>query len=70
MFPKVTAVDNQRFVATGNVITSNGGLAAFEAALFVVEKLYGKETADEVAAGLVFAKQNRTYASNPLIAGR
>ena len=58
---------DQRFVVSGNVVTSNGGLAAFEAALYVVEQLYGKETADKVADGMVFAKQNRAYSIDPAI---
>ena len=32
----------------------------------MVEKLYGKEEADKVAAGLVFAPQNLTYARDPI----
>lgn len=67
-FPKLKAVEGKRFVEAGNVITSNGGLAAFEAALFVIEKLYGKETADTVASGLVFAPENRQLALNPVLA--
>jgi len=66
-FPKIQARKDQRFVVAGKTITSNGGLAAYEAALFVVEKLFGKEKADSVATGLVFAPQNRTYAGNPRI---
>jgi transcriptional regulator GlxA family with amidase domain len=66
-FPKVQTRKDQRFVVAGKTITSNGGLAAYEAALYVVEKLFGKEKADGVATGLVFAPQNRTYAGNPRI---
>jgi transcriptional regulator GlxA family with amidase domain len=66
-FPQTKTHKDQRFVVSGNTITSNGGLAAYEAALFVVEKLYGKEAADKVSAGLVFAGQNRAYAANPRI---
>ena len=61
-FPKVKAQHNQRFVVTGKFITSNGGLAAFESALYVVEQLFGKETADKVASGLVYAPDNRRFA--------
>lgn len=67
-FPQVKAVQGKRFVEAGNIITSNGGLAAFEAALFVVEKLYGKEMADTVASGLVFAPENRQLSLNPVLA--
>lgn len=62
MFPSVKAQKDRRFVVTGKFVTSNGGLAAFEAALYVVEKIYGKETADKVAAGLVYAPDNRRFA--------
>jgi transcriptional regulator GlxA family with amidase domain len=58
-FPKVKAVSGRRFVVAGNVITSNGGLAAYEASLYVVRELFGTETADAVASGLVFAPDNR-----------
>ena len=50
-----------RFVVEGIVITSNGGLAAFEAALYVVERLLGREEADKIAAGLVFGPENLTF---------
>jgi len=65
-YSQVKVVEDKRFVEDGNIITSNGGVAAFEAALAVVEKLYGKEEADKVAAGLVFAPQNLTYARDPI----
>jgi transcriptional regulator GlxA family with amidase domain len=61
-FPAVRTKKDARFVVTGKIVTSNGGLAAFEAALYVVEKLYGKEMADKVAAGLVYAPDNRKFA--------
>jgi transcriptional regulator GlxA family with amidase domain len=67
-FPQVKTVTDKRFVEDGNVITSNGGLAAFESALFVVEKLYGAKKANEVAEGLVFAPENRRFSINPVMA--
>src|SRR5438046_1386892 len=60
-FPKVKAVSGKRFVLSGKVVTSNGGLAAYEASLYVVEQLFGKETADSVASGFVFAPENRRF---------
>jgi len=66
-FPKLKTHKDRRFVVADKIITSNGGLAAFEAALYVVEHLYGKEVADKVASGLVFAGQNRGYAVDPKI---
>ena len=67
-FPKLEAIQDKRFVEDGNIITSNGGLAAFESALFVVEKLYGTKKADDVASGLVFAPENRRLSVNPVMA--
>lgn len=67
-FPKLEAVEDKRFVEDGNIITSNGGLAAFEAAVFIVEKLYGAKEADRVSEGLVFAPQNRRLSINPAVA--
>jgi transcriptional regulator GlxA family with amidase domain len=67
-FPKVQAVQGKRFVEDGKIITSNGGLSAFEAAVFVVEKLYGSKEADQVSAGLVFAPENRRLSINPALA--
>jgi transcriptional regulator GlxA family with amidase domain len=67
-FPKVQTQKDARFVVTGNIITSNGGVAAYEAALYVVEKLFGKETAEKVTSGLVLAPQNRQYSQDPRIA--
>ena len=69
-FPKAQTQKDARFVVTGNIITSNGGVAAYEAALYVVEKLFGKETADKVAAGLVMAPQNRQYSQDPRVSSK
>jgi transcriptional regulator GlxA family with amidase domain len=42
-FPKIKrVVKDHRFVRDGKLVTSNGGLAAFEASLYVVEQLFGK----------------------------
>ena len=54
MFPN-TRVDRQaRFAVDGNVVTTQGGIAAFDAALFVVESYFGKETADNVANTMIW----------------
>lgn len=65
--PRAKVITDQRFVMDGNVITSNGGLAAFEASLFVIEKLFGAEEAKRIADGLVFAQENRGYVRDPKI---
>jgi transcriptional regulator GlxA family with amidase domain len=66
-YPNLKTRKDQRFVVAGKTVTSNGGLAAYEASLYVVEQLFGKAKADGVASGLVFSPQNRTYATSPRI---
>lgn len=69
-FPAIsTVVEDNRIVRDGNIITSNGGLAAYEAALYLVEELYGPPAGDVIAGGLVFSESNLTNARNPHIAG-
>ena len=46
----------QRVVSDGHVITSRGPGTAFEFALAIVERLLGKEAADEVAGPMVMYK--------------
>ena len=60
---------DNRIVRDGNIITSNGGLAAYEAALYLVEELYGPPAGDVIAGGLVFSESNLTNARNPHIVG-
>ena len=69
-FPDIgELVTTDRWVADddGAVVTSNGGLAAYEASLHVVEQVFGTEVAEGVAAGLVFDDQNLSYARQPQI---
>lgn len=53
MFPELTIHGDVLFVHDGKFITSAGGAKSFEAALYLVELLYGKKAADGVAGGLV-----------------
>ncbi len=53
MFPALRVFDNVLFVHDKNVITSAGGAKSFEAALYLVQLLYGKAVADKIARGLV-----------------
>lgn len=53
MFPAVAVQYDVDFVADGKFITSVGGAKSYEPALYLVEKLYGKESADRTAEGLV-----------------
>jgi transcriptional regulator GlxA family with amidase domain len=62
LFPGVESRKGRRFVVDGNIVTSGGGLAAFEAAVWVVEQMLGRELAEEISTGLVFADQNRRFA--------
>ena len=52
-FPKNNILDKVWFVHDGKYITSAGGARSFEAALYLVQLLYGKKAADGVAKGLV-----------------
>lgn len=52
-FPQLTVHQDVFFVHDGRFITSAGGARSFEAALYLTEVLYGKETAQSIAGGLV-----------------
>jgi transcriptional regulator GlxA family with amidase domain len=52
-FSKTFVHDSVLFVHDGNIITSAGGAKSFEASLYLIELLYGKENADEIAEGMV-----------------
>jgi putative intracellular protease/amidase len=53
MFPRVDLRINVSFVDAGKVITSEGGARSYEAALQVVDRLYGPEVAQAIGKGLV-----------------
>jgi transcriptional regulator GlxA family with amidase domain len=48
----------RRVVVDGNLVTSPGGLASYEASLYVVEQLFGKDQAMTIASALVFGPSN------------
>lgn len=52
-FPNLIIHDSVYFVHDGRFITSSGGAKSFEASLYLVEYLYGKEVANSIAKGLV-----------------
>lgn len=52
-FSETIVHDSVLFVHDDKYITSAGGAKSFEAALYLVELLYGKENADEIAEGMV-----------------
>jgi len=64
-YPTCRVQAGQRIVVDGNVITSPGGLASYEASLYVVEQLFGKEQALSIAAALVFGPSNMATAITP-----
>jgi transcriptional regulator GlxA family with amidase domain len=53
MFPKQELRRNVSFVHDGPAITSVGGARSYDAALYLVDHLYGEEVARGVAKGLV-----------------
>ena len=53
MFPHLDVRSDVFFVHDDKYITSSGGAKSFEAALYLVQLLYGKEIADSIAKGLV-----------------
>lgn len=52
-FPAVTVRRDVRLVLDGKYITSVGGARSYEPALYLVDQLYGTETARSIAGGLV-----------------
>jgi len=67
-YPKIKQVHDttRRIVKDGNVITSNGGVAAYEAANYVLKLLYGEYQAKTVAMALVFAADNYAISNQVL----
>jgi transcriptional regulator GlxA family with amidase domain len=57
-YPACRVQGDRRVVVDGNLITSPGGLASYEAALYVVEQLFGKDQAMTIASALVFGPSN------------
>lgn len=53
MFPHLDVRDNTLFVHDGKYITSAGGAKSFEAALYLIEEMYGDSIARSIASGLV-----------------
>lgn len=52
-FPNLDVREDVIFVHDGKYITSAGGARSFDAALYLVEYLYGKKIAQSIARGLV-----------------
>jgi len=52
-FPHLDLRINVSFVHAGKVITSQGGARSFDAAMFLVDRLYGREVAKRIGGGLI-----------------
>ena len=57
-YPACRVQADRRIVVDGNLVTSPGGLASYEASLYVVEQLFGKEQALTIASALIFGPSN------------
>jgi transcriptional regulator GlxA family with amidase domain len=53
LFPKIKALEGYSFVRDGKYITSQGGARSYDAAMYLVHHLYGKDVAAAIGAGLV-----------------
>lgn len=53
MFPGVDLRINVTFVDAGKVITSQGGARSYEAAMHLVDRLYGRQVAEGIGKGLL-----------------
>jgi transcriptional regulator GlxA family with amidase domain len=52
-YPAILVRDDVRFVHDRQRLTSVGGIPSYEPALYLVEKLYGEDLANDIARGLV-----------------
>jgi transcriptional regulator GlxA family with amidase domain len=57
-YPTCRVQADRRVVVDGNLITSPGGLASYEASLYVVEQLFGRDQALSIASALIFGPSN------------
>jgi transcriptional regulator GlxA family with amidase domain len=57
-FPTCSVQGGKRVVVDGNLITSAGGLASYEGALYVVAQLFGETEAKRIAGALAFDQGN------------
>ena len=64
-YPACRVQADRRVVVDGNLVTSPGGLASYEAALYVVEQLFGKDQALSIASALIFGPSNIEAALPP-----
>ena len=57
-FPTCSVQGGKRVVVDGNLVTSAGGLASYEGALYVVARLFGEAEAKRIAGALAFDQGN------------
>ncbi len=57
-YPTCKVKTDQRVVIDGKLITSAGGLASYEASLYVIKQLFGADEAATIATALVFGPSN------------
>jgi len=57
-FPTCSVQGGKRVVVDGNLVTSAGGLASYEGALYVVARLFGEDEARRIGTALAFDKAN------------
>ena len=53
MFPGVDLRINVSFVDAGKIVTSQGGARSYEAAMHLVDRLYGRQVAEGIGKGLL-----------------
>jgi putative intracellular protease/amidase len=68
--PKARVVSDRRFVDNGKIVTSAGLSAGVDAALHVVEKLFGRGEAEVVATGLEYHWQPDSHWARAMLADR
>lgn len=64
-FPNAKVKDD-RVVVDGNMITSAGGLATYEGALWVVGQLFGQQESKRISDALVFGPSNVTVTNSTM----
>jgi transcriptional regulator GlxA family with amidase domain len=57
-YPVCRVQADRRVVVDGNLVTSPGGFASYEASPYVVEQLFGRDQAFSIASALIFGPSN------------
>ena len=59
-YPKIDVKRGVSFVDAGKALTSAGGVKSYDVAMFLLEKLYGKDVATGIASGLLIGWEPST----------